>query len=136
MSGSFSKTKGGCPVNRFAFVVPVTILVLSLTLWTAVPCGGEERRIHGIVIDAQATYCEPKKEDGCTGTLTLGTQQGRAAERLTVKVPLGAPISDGCEILSFGELEGRHVVITEMDEAAGPIALAVSVPPVREEDCG
>lgn len=112
---------------RSAFVVPVAVLVLSLALWAALPGGGAERRIDGTVLDAQATYCEPTKEGGCTGTLVLDT--GRAHDSsVTVKVPLGTPISNGCEILAFGDLEGRRVTVTEVDGSTGPVALAVSTP--------
>ena len=115
-------------MRRLAFFVPVAILVLSLTLWSALP-PVEEKRVHGTVIDAKATYCEPKKEDGCTGTLTLAARDGRREETLTVKVPLGTPISNGCDALSFGELEGRRVTVTEVEAPTGPVARAVSAPP-------
>lgn len=119
-------------MRRLAFSVPVAILVLSLTLWSALPQPGAERRIRGTVIDAKATYCEPKKEDGCTGTLVLDT--GTREKSVVVKVPLGTPISNGCETLPFGELEGRRVTVTEVEEATGPVARAVSAPP--GEECG
>jgi hypothetical protein len=110
-------------LSRSAFVVPAFVFVLSVTLWTALPRSGDERRVAGKVIDARATYCEPKKADGCTGEVTLGRANG---ESVKIKVPLGTPISSGCEVLSLGELPGRHVVVTETNDRGGPIALAIS----------
>jgi hypothetical protein len=115
-------------MSRLGLVVPFVILVLSLALSWVLPRAGEERRIAGTVIDARATYCEPKKADGCTGTLTVAAVEGRRRENLTIKVPLGTPISAGCEALSLGELPGRRVVVTEVEDASGPIARAVSDP--------
>jgi hypothetical protein len=109
--------------RRSAFVVPAFVFVLSLTLWATLPRGGGDKRITGTVLEAKATYCEPKKADGCTGELKLG----RAGDgELSIKVPLGTPISSGCETLSLGELPGRRVVVTEANDARGPIALAIS----------
>jgi hypothetical protein len=110
-------------LSRSAFVVPAFVLVVSITLWAALPRSGDERRIAGKVIDARATYCEPKKADGCTGEVTLGRANG---ESLRIRVPLGTPISSGCDVLSLGELPGRRVVVTETNDGHGPVALAIS----------
>jgi hypothetical protein len=112
-------------LKRSGFVVPLLVLFLSLLVWRMRPTTGNEERVAGTVVAARATYCEPKKQDGCTGTLVLDTAAESARK---VRIPLGTPISDGCEVLSFGELEGRQVVVTEVDEPGGPIALAVLSP--------
>jgi hypothetical protein len=113
-------------VNRSLFIVPIAVLVLSLVLSAALPRAGKEKRIKGTVLDAKASYCEPKKQDGCTGTLTLDASEKAGEGTLTIHVPLGTPISAGCEVLSLGELEGRRVVVTEVDDAGGRIARAIS----------
>jgi hypothetical protein len=100
------------------------VLVLSLLVWRMRPSTGEEERIEGTVMAAQATYCEPTKAQGCKGILVLDSSE----KLLRIDVPLGTPISDGCDVLSFGELEGRHVVVTGMQEPDGPVALAVLSP--------
>lgn len=112
-------------MNRSGFVVPLLVLFLSLLVWRMRPTAGEEERVEGTVVAAQATYCEPKKEDGCTGTLLLDTAAEKARK---IRIRLGTPISDGCEVLSFGEIEGRHVVVTAADKPGGPVALAVLSP--------
>ena len=113
-------------MNRSAFAVPVLVLLVSLVVWGALPRSGDERRIQGTVLDAQATYCEPRKSDGCTGSVRLDRAEGGARETLEIKVPLGTPISAGCEALSLGELPGRRVVVTEVEQGRSRVALAIS----------
>lgn len=109
-------------MNRSAFAVPAVVLFVSLVVWGAsVPPHGEER-VDGTVIAANATYCEPKKADGCTGSITLASGESTR----TIRVPLGTPISAGCEVLSLGELPGRAVTVTQIDAADGPVAKAIS----------
>lgn len=109
-------------MSRSAFAVPAIVLFVSVIVWGAATPPPREERVHGTVVAAAAGYCEPKKEQGCTGTLTLDSR----SETRTIRIPLGTPISDGCEPLAFGELPGRHVVVTEVDEPSGPVAKAVS----------
>jgi hypothetical protein len=109
-------------VNGSAFAVPVLVLFVSLVVWGAVLPPADEQRLEGTVVAARATYCEPKKSQGCTGTLTLAAGE----QTRTIKVPLGTPISDGCEVLSLGELPGREVIVTEVDRLRGAVATAIS----------
>ncbi len=113
-------------MNRSAFAVPLLVLLVSLLVWGAMPRGGDERRVRGTVLDARATYCEPRKSDGCTGSVRLGRGEGAAQETLEIEVPLGTPISAGCEALSLGELPGRRVVVTEVEQGRSHTALAIS----------
>jgi hypothetical protein len=116
-------TKGGrFPMSRSAFAVPAIVLFASVVMWGAAKPPPPEQRVHGTVVAATAGYCEPKKEQGCTGTLTLDSR----SERRTIRIPLGTPISAGCEPLAFGELPGHHVVVTEVEAPSGPVAKAVS----------
>ena len=123
-------------MTRSALVVPVLVLMLSLMLWGVQPRSGAERRINGRVIAAKASYCEPKKSDGCTGTIVLDGQSSLAGPPVAVEVPLRTPISAGCEALSFGDLLGRRVLVTEVDGAHGPIALAISDAEAPARNCG
>ena len=109
-------------MNRSAFAVPAIVLFLSVVMWGAAKPPPPEQRVHGTVVAAAARYCEPKKAQGCTGTLTLDSR----SERRTIHIPLGTPITAGCEPLAFGELPGRDVVVTEIDEPSGPVAKAIS----------
>ena len=119
-------------MNRSAFAVPLLVLLVSLVVWGALPRSGDERRIEGTVLDARATYCEPKKSDGCTGSVRLGRAEGAARETLEIRVPLGTPISAGCEVLSLGELPGRQVIVTEVEQGRSRIALAISAADAAE----
>ena len=109
-------------MNRSAFAVPGIVLFLSVVMWGAAKPPPQEQRVHGTVVAAAARYCEPKKTQGCSGTLTLDAR----AERRTIRIPLGTPITAGCEPLAFGELPGRDVVVTEVDGPSGPVAKAIS----------
>jgi hypothetical protein len=115
-------------MNRIALGVPAAILVCSVSIWASLPDKSQLRRLHGTVVGTHATYCEPKKEDGCTGTLTLERPRGWRRELLTIRVPLGTPISNGCQALWLGQLEGRRVTVTEAEEATGLVARAVTAP--------
>lgn len=108
-------------MNRSAFAVPAIVLFVSLVVWGAAMPPPNEERVHGVVVATHANYCEPKKIDGCTGTVTLAVPD----ETLTIKVPLGTPISAGCQVLSLGELPGRRVTVTEMGTDSGPVARAI-----------
>jgi hypothetical protein len=114
-------------MTRVGFGVPIAILVSSFAIWAALPDKSRIRRLDGTVVGAQATHCEPKKEDGCSGTLTLERPGGWRRE-LTIRVPLGTPITNGCQALWLAELEGRRVTVTETEEATGPVARAVTAP--------
>ena len=109
-------------MSRSAFAVPAIVLFVSVVMWGAAKPPPQEQRVHGTVVAAAARYCEPKKAQGCTGTVTLETQ----SERRTIRIPLGTPITEGCEALPFGDLPGRDVVVTEVDEPSGPVAKAIS----------
>lgn len=109
-------------MSRSAFAVPAIVLFVSVVMWGAAKPPPEEERVHGTVVATAARYCEPKKAQGCTGTLTLDTRN----DRRTIRIPLGTPITEGCEPLAFGDLPGRDVVVTEVDEPSGPVAKAVS----------
>lgn len=109
-------------MNRSALAVPAIVLFISLIVWGAATPPAEEERLQGTVVAAAAHYCEPKKTQGCTGTLTLDSDD----ELLTIRIPLGTPITAGCDTLAFGELPGRRVVVTEVGEASGPVAKAIS----------
>lgn len=109
-------------MNRSAFAVPAIVLFISFIVWGAVTPPGEEEKVHGTVVAARAHYCEPKKTHGCTGTLTLDSHD----EMLTITIPLGTPITAGCEPLPLNELPGHRVVVTEVDESSGPVATAIS----------
>jgi hypothetical protein len=115
-------------VNRAAFAIPAIVLFVSLVVWGAVTPPREEERIQGTVVDATASYCEPKKVQGCTGTLTLAARD----KTLTIKVPLGTPISAGCDALPFGALPGRQVTVTEVSGLRGPVATAISAADMPE----
>ena len=77
-----------------------------------------------------------RRETRRTGTIVLARRRP-AGEALTIEVPLGTPISVGCEALSWGELPGRRVVVTEVDEKGrGPVALAISDRDSPARNCG
>lgn len=109
-------------MNSTGFAVPAIVLFASLVVWGAVTPPAEEERVKGTVVAATATYCEPKKTQGCTGTLTLDSHD----ETRVIRIPLGTPITDGCEVLPFGDLPGKRVVVTQIDDASGPVARAIS----------
>ena len=109
-------------MNSTAFAVPAIVLFASLIVWGAVTPPGEEERVKGTVVAATATYCEPKKTQGCTGTLTLDSHY----ETRVIRIPLGTPITDGCEVLPFGDLPGKRVVVTQVEQGGAPVAMAVS----------
>ncbi|HEX7055081.1 MAG TPA: hypothetical protein VF211_14245 [Burkholderiales bacterium] len=116
-------------MSRFAFAVPAIVLFISLVVWGAVSPQPKEERVRGIVLAAEPTYCEPRRVQGCSGKLTLGSQD----ETLTIRIPLGTPITAGCDALAFGELPGRRVVVTEVEEPGGPVAKAISALDVPQE---
>jgi hypothetical protein len=109
-------------MSRSAFAVPAIVLFVSVVMWGAAKPPPQEQLVHGTVVAAAARYCEPKKAQGCTGTMTLDTRN----HRRTIRIPLGTPITEGCEPLAFGDLPGRDVVVTEVDEPGGPVAKAIA----------
>ena len=119
-------------MNRTAFAVPAFVLFTSLVVWGAVtPPAEQEERVKGTVVAATATYCEPKKTQGCTGTLTLASRD----ERRVIRVPLGTPITQGCEVLPFGDLPGKRVVVTQVEQGGDPVAMSVSADGPRGGAC-
>ena len=108
---------------------PLLLFVLSL-LAAGASHAAPERRIEGTVLGAKATYCELPA--GCTGTVTV--ELSRTERVLAIRVPLGTPVSAGCHAVPFGSLHGQRVIVTEVDDASGPTARAISAkdaPPER-----
>lgn len=99
-------------------------------LWAGIspaPAQGTEARVEGIVRKTVVTHCDATRRGGCAGTLTLERQAGGKPEVLTVRVPLGTPISRSLEHATLGSLEGETVIVTYAADGSERVARAVQV---------
>lgn len=81
-----------------------------------------QERIEGKVTATRLTVCT-MKPGGCEGTLTL---QGKN-EEITIKVPLGTPITKGRDTVYLPALRGKTVAVTHVTEKGERIARAIEV---------
>ena len=86
-----------------------------------------DERIEGVVRDTVVTHCDAARRGGCAGTLTLERRTGGRAEMLTIRVPLGTPISRGAERALLHTLEGQKVIVTQTTGRGELIARAIQV---------
>jgi hypothetical protein len=86
-----------------------------------------DERVRGTVLETTTSYCEPTKRGGCSGTLTLQGDQDGKLEMLVIKVPLGIPISRGCDAVLLHRLTGKEVIITEGAETPARVARSIEV---------
>lgn len=61
---------------------------------------------------------------------------GGGVETLTVRVPLGTPISCGSEVVRLHTLQGKAVVATLVSDRNGPVARAIQVAAPQHHECG
>lgn len=94
-----------------------------------------EERIEGTVVDAKATYCGAGKREGCTGRLTLRREYGGRPETLTIQVPLGTPVSRGCDAVRLRRLVGQTVIVTEACMTNAHVAKAIESAESAESAC-
>jgi hypothetical protein len=80
-----------------------------LLLWSLSLSGRAlaDERIEGIVLRTKVTHCDVTKAGGCAGTLTLARPGAGKAEPLTLRVPLGTPISCAGERMYLHALQAR-----------------------------
>lgn len=104
------------------------VAVLTLLLWSLslTSRAFADERIEGIVLRTQVTHCDVTKAGGCAGTLTLARPGAGKADLLTLKVPLGTPISCAGERMYLHTLPGKAVVIT-LPRPANGAARAIEV---------
>jgi GTPase involved in cell partitioning and DNA repair len=95
-----------------------------------------DERIEGIVRNTVVTHCDTTRRGGCAGTLTLERRTGARAEMLTIRVPLGTPISRGAERALLHTLEGQKVIVTQTTERGEAIARAIQVAEPRRSSPG
>ena len=63
------------------------------SLLAPAPTASSQKRIKGKVVGTPLMHCDTNsKIGGCAGTLKLERRAGDKTEKLTIKVPLGAPI--------------------------------------------
>src|SRR5574341_2364153 len=109
------------PVARIlARVLFVTALLQPLALLA-------DEKIEGVVRSVAVTHCDATRRGGCAGTLTLERRTGGMAEMLTIRVPLGTPISRGAERALLHTLEGQKGIVTQTTERGELIARAIQV---------
>ena len=107
---------------------PARAAALVLLLWS-LPLSGRalaDERIEGIVLRTKVTHCDVTKAGGCAGTLTLARPGAGKAEPLTLRVPLGTPISCAGERMYLHALQGKGVVVTLPGPGDGAVR-AISV---------
>lgn len=103
-------------------------LVFALMVSLALPLQGEaDARIAGVVRDTVVTHCDASRQGGCAGTLTLERQSAGGIETVTIKVPLGTPISRGFEAVLLHSLQGQRVLVTQVLDGGARVARAVEV---------
>jgi hypothetical protein len=100
------------------------IQLAALLAILSLPARADER-IEGAVIDTRVTYCEAGKGASCKGSLTLQRELRGQRETMTIEVPLGTPISRGCQAVPLHRLGGRTVIVTEDDGSGAPVAKAI-----------
>ncbi|HEY5896060.1 MAG TPA: hypothetical protein VIV54_00725 [Burkholderiales bacterium] len=89
-----------------------TILLAAALIQLTFPVQADER-IEGSVLDTTVTYCEGGKHASCIGRLTLQRDVDGRRETMTIRVPLGTPISCGADAMFLHRLRGRTVIVTE-----------------------
>lgn len=100
--------------------------LLALAALAASPLFGRaEERVHGMVLDTRVTYCEAGKPSTCKGSLVLRRDPGEQPRTVTIDVPLGTPISRGCEAVPLHRLQGRPVIVTQSAAPHARVARAV-----------
>lgn len=104
------------------------MLIGVLCAWVSPPpAQGAEERVEGVVRNTVVTHCDATRRGGCAGTLTLERAAGGKSEFLTVRVPLGTPISRGLEHATLGSLDGEIVIVTYATDGGGRVARAIRV---------
>ena len=106
-----------------------------LALLQQAPAAAADERIEGAVLETTLTHCEATKRGGCSGTLTLQGNVGGKIQTLAIKVPLGTPISRGCETVPLHGLKGKTVIITEVIESSARVARAIEVLEKADSAC-
>lgn len=86
-----------------------------------------DERIEGIVRGTVVTHCDATRRGGCAGTLTLERNTGGKMETLTIRVPLGTPISRAGEHVLLHTLEGKTVIVTQIADRDARVARAIQV---------
>jgi hypothetical protein len=86
-----------------------------------------DERIEGVVRHTTVAHCDATKAGGCAGTLIMERQTDGKAGPLTVRVPLGTPISCGNDNVHLHRLHGKTVVVTLISDSNGTVARAVQV---------
>lgn len=106
----------------------IWMLIGALWAWVIpLPAQATEERVEGVVLDTVVTHCDATRRGGCAGRLTLERQAGGKPQILTVRVPLGTPISRGVEHATLGSLEAETVIVTYATDGSGRVARAVQV---------
>ena len=103
-------------MTRLALIV----LASSLVALTGEALSAEQR-IEGVVRRVVVTHCDATKAGGCAGTVTIDGQ----AHPLTIRVPLGTPISCDDERVLLHALQGRTVIVTL--SSPGEVARAIQL---------
>jgi hypothetical protein len=106
------------------------VLLVAFVAQVAHALGDE--RIEGIVHATKVTHCDATRKGGCAGTLTMVVDAGDKDEALTIRVPLGTPISCDSETVLLQTLAGKTVVVTLLND--GHVARAIQV--AEPERCG
>lgn len=119
------------PMARLARALVVGLLLQPL----AAPA---EERIEGVVRDAVVTHCDATRRGGCAGTLSLERSTDARTEVLTIRVPLGTPISRGAQRALLHTLEGQRVIVTQTTQRGELTARAIQVaePPLASPAAG
>jgi hypothetical protein len=103
-------------------------IAFALMVSLALPLRSEaDARIEGMVRDTVVTHCDASRQGGCAGTLRLERPSTGDIETVTIKVPLGTPISRGVETVLLHSLEGQRVLVTQVWDGGARVARAVEV---------
>ncbi len=111
-------------MKRLSRVLPAAIF---FALPQHLPGALAEERIKGVIRGITVTHCDATIRGGCAGTLTLEQPADGKLVRLTIKVPLGTPISREGESILLHMLQGHTVVVTQDIERGPRAALAIEV---------
>lgn len=103
----------------------IALPAVLAVLLQAAPLAHADERIRGTVIDTRVTYCESGRPSSCKGTLQLLRDAAGWRETLTIDVPLGTPISRGCQAVPLHRLGGQTVIVTEDAASGARVARAI-----------
>lgn len=106
----------------------VSRLLALLVAAALVPAALAQEKTEGKVVGTKLTHCDMNvKIGGCAGTLTMERKAAGKTEELTIKVPLGTPITRGSETVYLPALRGQFVAVSYIVDKSEKLAKSVEV---------